>query len=429
MAKPQILTDQELDFLTRPFQNAEYSKDRALELATAGCIAMITEPGDRMAGALARSLGKLVLVDLLIDGLETRAVVQALQQHGQLDSCRQSFGDLEGTLADSRQRWLPRLSKSRLEHLFSQSAALKLQLVTAEDAHWPVGLDDLQDSAPALLFIEGESATLTKLSQGVSIVGSRVATSYGLQVTSTLVRELAQVARPTVSGGAVGIDAQVHRSSIVQNLPTVAVQVHRSSIEQKLPSVAVMAGGMDRKYPSANFKLFKQISNQGVLLSEMPPGVAPTRWRFLQRNRLIAALTPTTVVIEAGIRSGSIRTANNALELTRDLYAVPGSVLSGTSLGTNMLIADSKAQILCDLKYFASGSLHFPNQQTESAIANRAQDAIRESGFPSLSEVAKLAGLTLSESELALRELTAQGKVIENLSSNGKVHYALKYAF
>jgi len=413
MAKPQILTDQELDFLTRPFQNAEYSKDRALELATAGCIAMITEPGDRMAGALARSLGKLVLVELLIDGLETRSVMQALQQHGQLDSCRQSFGDLEGTLADSRQRWLPRLSKSRLEHLFSQSAALKLQLVTAEDAHWPVGLDDLQDSAPALLFIEGESATLTKLSQGVSIVGSRVATSYGLQVTSTLVRELAQVARPTVSGGAVGIDAQVHRSSIVQNLPT----------------VAVMAGGMDRKYPSANFKLFKQISNQGVLLSEMPPGVAPTRWRFLQRNRLIAALTPTTVVIEAGIRSGSIRTANNALELTRDLYAVPGSVLSGTSLGTNMLIADSKAQILCDLKYFASGSLHFPNQQTESAIANRAQDAIRESGFPSLSEVAKLAGLTLSESELALRELTAQGKVIENLSSNGEVHYALKYAF
>ena len=92
MAKPQILTDQELDFLTRPFQKSEYSKDRALELASAGCIAMITEPGDRMAGALARSLGKLALVELLIDGLETRAVVQALQQRGQLDSCQQSLG-------------------------------------------------------------------------------------------------------------------------------------------------------------------------------------------------------------------------------------------------------------------------------------------------------------------------------------------------
>jgi DNA processing protein len=412
MPKPQILTDQELDYLTRPFQKSEYSKDRALELAGAGCISMITEPGDRMAGALARSLGKLALVELLIDGLETRSVVQALQQQSQLDLCRQSFGDLEGTLADSRQRWLPRLSKSRLEHLFTQSAALKLQLLTPEDEIWPVGLDDLQDSTPALLFIEGELATLTRLSNAVSIVGSRVASSYGLQVTSSLVRELAQVPRPTVSGGAVGIDAQVHRSSL----------------EQKLPTVAVMAGGMDRKYPSANFKLFKQVTDQGVLLSEMPPGVAPTRWRFLQRNRLIAALTPTTVVIEAGIRSGSIRTANNALELSRELYAVPGSVLSGTSLGANALIADNKAQILCDLKFFATGAQSIPNQRIESAIANRAQDAIRESGFPSLSEVAKLAGLTLSESELALRELTAQDKVIENHSSSGEVHYALKYA-
>ena len=413
MTNPQILNDQELESLTQPFQKSEYSKDRALELASAGCIAMITEPGDRMAGALARCLGKLSLVGLLIDGLETRSVVEALQQRGQLDSCRQSFGDLEGTLADSRQRWLPRLSKSRLEHLFSQSAALKLKLVTAEDANWPNGLGDLQDSAPSMLFVEGDPVKLTKLSQAVSIVGSRLASSYGLQVTSSLVRELAQVARPTVSGGALGIDAQVHRSSI----------------EQRISTVAVMAGGMDRKYPSANFKLFKQVIDQGVLLSEMPPGVAPTRWRFLQRNRLIAALTPTTVVIEAGIRSGSIRTANNALELSRELYAVPGSVLSGTSLGTNALIADNKAQILSDLKCFATGSFSISNQRIESAIANRAQDAIRESGFPSLPEVAKLAGLTLSESELALRELTAQDKVIKNLGSNGEVHYALKYAF
>jgi len=412
MAKTQILSDQELDFLTRSFQKAEYSKDRALELAGAGCIAMITEPGDRMAGALARSLGRLALVELLIDGLDIATVVAALRAAGELDGCRQSFGDLEGTLADSRQRWLPRFSKSRLEHLFSQSAALNLQLVTAEDTNWPAGLDDLQDSAPAMLFVEGDPATLSKLSQAVSIVGSRAASSYGLKVTSSLVRELAKVSRITVSGGALGIDAQVHRSSI----------------ESELPTLAVMAGGMDRKYPSANFRLFKQVIERGALLSEMPPGVAPTRWRFLQRNRLIAALTPTTVVIEAGIRSGSIRTANNALELSRELYAVPGSVLSGTSLGTNALIADNKAQILCDLKYFATGAQTMPNQQIESALAKRAHDAIRESGFPSLPEVAKLAGLTLSESELALRELTGQDKVIENLNSNGQVHYALKYA-
>ena len=412
MAKTQILSDQELYFLTRSFQKAEYSKDRALELAGAGCIAMITEPGDRMAGALATSLGRLALVELLIDGLDIATVVAALKAAGELDGCRQSFGDLEGTLADSRQRWLPRFSKSRLEHLFSQSAALNLQLVTAEDTNWPAGLDDLQDSAPAMLFVEGDPATLSKLSQAVSIVGSRAASSYGLKVTSSLVRELAKVSRITVSGGALGIDAQVHRSSI----------------ESELPTLAVMAGGMDRKYPSANFRLFKQVIERGALLSEMPPGVAPTRWRFLQRNRLIAALTPTTVVIEAGIRSGSIRTANNALELSRELYVVPGSVLSGTSLGTNSLLADNKAQVLCDLKYFATGSENKSTQLIESSLANRAQDAIRESSFPTLPEVAKLAGLTISESELALRELTAQDKVIENLSSSGEVHYALKYA-
>jgi DNA processing protein len=398
MAKPQILTDQELDFLTRPFQTAEYSKDRALELASAGCIAMITEPGDRMAGALTRSLGRLELVELMIDGLDTATVIAALKAAGELETCRQSFGDLEGTLADSRQRWLPRLSKSRLEHLFSQSASLNLQLLTNEDTNWPAGLDDLQDSAPAMLFVEGNPAALSKLSQAVSIVGSRAASSYGLQVTSSLVRELAKVSRPTVSGGAVGIDAQVHRSSI----------------ERELPTLAVMAGGMDRKYPSANFKLFKQVIQHGALLSEMPPGVAPTRWRFLQRNRLIAALTPTTVVIEAGIRSGSIRTANNALELSRELYAVPGPVLSGTSLGTNALLADNKAQILCDLKQFATGIEREAQSELESALAKRAKDAIRDLEQANLPQIAKNAGLTYSEAGLAIAELKRVGAIYEN---------------
>jgi DNA processing protein len=413
MSKPEILSDQELKSLTSPFQRPEYSRHRALELAAAGCISMIIEPGDRMAGALSRSLGKQKLVELLTNGLETRPVIAALQDAGELDSCRDKFGDLESTLSDSRQRWLPRFSKSRLEHLFSQSAALNLNLVTPEDDQWPVGLDDLQESAPAMLFVEGAVGKLTQLAQAVSIVGSRAATPYGLQVTSSLVRELATVNRPTVSGGALGIDAQVHRTSI----------------DQRLNTVAVMAGGMDRKYPKANFKLFRQIESEGVLISELPPGVAPTRWRFLQRNRLIAALTPTTIVIEAGVRSGSIRTANNALELDRELYAVPGSVLSGTSLGTNALIADNKALALYDLRQFATGFVSTSTQQMESAIAKRAQDAIRESQFPTRYEVAKIAGLTLAESEIAIGELTAQDKVIENRSSTGEVHYALKYAF
>ena len=413
MAKPQILTDQELDLLTRPFQNAEYSKDRALELAAAGCIAMITEPGDRMAGALARSLGRLELVELLIEGLVTSSVVSALSQAGELESCRQSFGDLESTLADSRQRWLPRVSKSRLEHLFTQSAALKLQLVTNEQVHWPRGLNDLQDSAPAMLFVEGNHKAMSSLDDAVSIVGSRAASTYGIQVTKRLVSELAQVPRATVSGGAIGIDAQVHSTSV----------------EHRLQTVAVMAGGLDRKYPKANLPLFTRVRECGALISELPPGVAPTRWRFLQRNRLIAALTPTTVVIEAGLRSGSIRTANNALELDRELLAVPGSILSGTSAGTNGLIADSKALPLCDIRQFATGKEQDTTTRSESALAKRAHDAVRELGYPTENQIAKVAGLTNSELQLALTELVVTNQVIQDRGSSGMVHYALKYAY
>ena len=412
MSKSQILDDQELASLTSFFQPEGYSKDRALALVAAGSIAMVTEPGDRMAGALARALGRIELVELLIEGLHTASVVSALKTADALETFRQSFGDLESTLMDSRQRWLPRLSKSRLEHLFAQSAALKLKLVTPEQAHWPSGLNDLQDSAPAMLFVEGNQRSLLDLKEAVSIVGSRTASPYGLQVTKALVTELATASRATVSGGAIGIDAEVHATSVGLDLTT----------------IAVMAGGMDRKYPKANFALFNRIREHGALVSELPPGVAPTRWRFLQRNRLIAALTPTTVVIEAGIRSGSIRTANNALELDRELLAVPGSILSGTSLGTNALIADNKALPLCDLRQFATGSIDNSSSLAESALAKRAHDAVRELGYPTEGEIAKTAGLTTSELRLALTELMATNLLIQERSSGQMVHYALKYA-
>ena len=412
MPKSEILSDQELASLTSCFQPDGYSKDRALALVAAGTIAMVIEPGDRMAGALARILGRIQLVELLIQGLETAPVVSALSVAGELDSFRQSFGNLEATLEDSRQRWLPRLSKSRLMHLFTQSAELNLKLVTSEQESWPRGLDDLQDSAPAMLFVEGSVNVLGALDYAVSIVGSRTASQYGLQVTKRLVRELSQVSRATVSGGAIGIDAQVHSTSVDFDLAT----------------VAVMAGGLDRKYPKLNFPLFKRIRERGAVMSELPPGVAPTRWRFLQRNRLIAALTPTTVVIEAGSKSGSIRTANNALELDRELLAVPGSIFSGTSAGSNALIADGKALPLCNLEHFATGVLQSTHPLTESALAKRAEDAVRELGYPTETQIAKVAGLTQSELKFALSELVETNLVIRDRSSLGKVHYALKHA-
>lgn len=412
MPKPQPLSDQELFALTSAFQADDYRKDSALELVAAATLSMLIEPGDRMAGALVRTIGLVDLLGLLIDGLQTKSVIEALGHDDLVEDLRQNFGDLESTLADSRQRWLPRLSKSSLTDLFAQSKALGLTLVTSSDEFWPHGLNDLQDSAPVMLFVEGRVRELGNLSNAVSIVGSRSCTNYGLQVTNQLVSKLAAVQRPTVSGGAIGIDASAHQKSIVNGLAT----------------VAVMAGGLDRKYPRSNFALFEQIRQLGVLVSELPPGVSPTRWRFLQRNRLIAALTPTTVIVEAGHRSGSIRTANNALELDRDLYAVPGPVTSNTSAGTNLLICQGKALTLCDLDLFASGNSFPAQSEMESAEAKRASDAIREIGYPTKKQISKVAGLTEAELGRALYELKSLNHIIENRGLDGQVYYALNHA-
>lgn len=409
----QILDDKELVKLTLPFQLSTYSKDQALELVYAAVLSMVTEPGDRMAGALARSLGKSELVSALLAGLNTKPLLQKLQSLEKLESLEHQFGNLESVLADSRQRWLPRLSKSRLEHLFEGAKLLGLTILIPETDGWPQGLNDLQDAAPFVLFVEGKTGALANLEAAVSIVGSRACSKYGVQVTTALVNELAKVPRSTVSGGAVGIDSHVHKTSLLCQLPT----------------VAVMAGGLDRKYPRSNFQLFERMKAAGAIISELPPGIQPSRWRFLQRNRLIAALTNTTVIVEAGVRSGSIRTANNALELDRELYAVPGSVLSSTSAGTNALICEGKALAISNLKEFASGTQQFDARFSESAIATRAQDAIRDLGFPNRSEIAKAAGLTASELTLALTELKTLDRVVEKDSVQGEVHYALKYAF
>jgi len=407
----EILTDQELENITRAFQSGQYSKDRAVDLVSAMVIAMVTEPGDRMAGSLRRIFGTRSLVEMLINGFEHKQVISSIEQAGASLELGSAFGDLDQTISESRQRWLPRVSKLDLEQKFKQCQQLGLALVLPEDCNWPAGLDDLQDAAPGLLFTEGSNQVLADLNSAVSIVGSRNASAYGITITEKLVAELAKTNRPTVSGGAIGIDAKVHSSSIQKNLPT----------------IAVMAGGLDRKYPRANFPLFDQIKISGVLLSELPPGVAPSRWRFLQRNRLIAALSPTTVVVEAALRSGSIRTANNALDMERTLYAVPGSLLSGVSSGTNLLIAEGKALALATPEMI-SGISEAGSLIEEGYLAKRALDAIREGGKISKLDIAKIAGLTDFETALAIQELEAGNQLTSHQGAQGIVHYALKYA-
>jgi len=407
-----ILSDQELQDLTLSFQGDSYSKARALELVAAATLSLVTEPGDRMAGALAKALGRQALLQLLIDGFEPARVIEEIQKASATNYLMEIFGDLPGTISDSRQRWLPRFSKQAVANTLQRAKQLELSLLLAGDKFWPKGLDDLAEGAPAIIFAQGNYKVLGRLAEGVSIVGSRACTEYGAKVTAKLVSELAFYKRPTVSGGAIGIDSHVHNQSL----------------ENSLTTVAVMAGGLDRKYPSSNLNLFQAIARNGVLIAELAPGVAPSRWRFLQRNRLIAALTPTTVVIEAGIRSGSIRTANNAIDLNRELFAVPGPLTSAASAGTNSLIAEGKAKALVDTRLVTTEASEPARYQDGSSLLVRAQDALRELKQATGEQIAKIAGLTNFELSLALDELKARNLLTIIQDSYGSLHYALKYA-
>jgi len=156
----------------------------------------------------------------------------------------------------------------------------------------------------------------------VTVVGSRRATSYGREVARELGRELAAAGMVVVSGLAFGIDACAHRG---------AIDAGRT--------IAVLGCGADTAYPAAHRSLWRRICEEGLVISEQPPGAAPWRWTFPARNRIMAALAGMTVVVEAASRSGSLITADLAADLGRDLGAVPGPVTSRASAGPNSLLA------------------------------------------------------------------------------------------
>jgi DNA processing protein len=180
---------------------------------------------------------------------------------------------------------------------------------------------------PVALWVRG-SARLDELAdRSVAIVGSRASTAYGEHVAGELGHQLGERGWTVVSGGAFGIDAAAHRGALAAGAST----------------LAVLACGVDRPYPAAHGALFTRIAQTGLLVSEWPPGCAPLRHRFLVRNRLIAALTRGTVVVEAAARSGAQATAQRARRLGREVLVVPGPITSAMSVGCHELLRDAEA--------------------------------------------------------------------------------------
>ena len=204
--------------------------------------------------------------------------------------------------------------------------------ITPIDSDWPVVLNDLH-SPPIGLVIKGKRSVLNDLDKSISIVGSRKPTSYGHQIAKTLAMQAARRDLLVVSGGAYGIDTAAHIGALAAGGKT----------------ICVLAGGVNRLYPNDNKKLFDHISTSGLLISEVMPNVASKPYRFLIRNRLIAALSKATVVVEAEFVSGSIRTARDAAEIFRPVFAIPGEVTSALSEGCHRLIAERIADIATNL--------------------------------------------------------------------------------
>lgn len=199
------------------------------------------------------------------------------------------------------------------------------------DEHWPDALDDLGEDAPSMLWVKGDTSLLTRpLNQRITITGARAETDYGRNVTHELATDLAHAGHILLSGGAFGIDTSVHRATLATGTP----------------GIAVLASGLDRLYPAGNADLLRDLGATGLYLSEVPPGAAPTRTRFMQRARILAALSGATLITEAGAHSGALNVAYRALALRRIVAAVPGPVTSGASAGCHRLIQDGETHLV-----------------------------------------------------------------------------------
>ena len=225
------------------------------------------------------------------------------------------------------EKTIARVVASDPSSIYAAIASSGSVFLTPEDDAWPIQLNDLS-AMPFGLVVRGSIEALRIPS--LAIVGTRNPTNYGVRVAGDFAAGFVDREWAIVSGGAYGIDAAAHRGALVAEGVT----------------VAVLAAGIDVNYPAGHARLFAEIAETGALVSEVMPGTRAIPSRFLTRNRLIAALSRSTLVVEAAFRSGSLRTARDAAELMRPVMAIPGPITSPTSEGCHRLIGERAAEVV-----------------------------------------------------------------------------------
>lgn len=261
---------------------------------------------------------------------------------------------------------------------------------------YPHLLRELHDP-PERLYLRGAGNSEVLTQPAVAVVGARSCSAYGAHVARELAGRLAAAGVVVISGLARGIDGEAHRGALAAGGLT----------------VAVLGCGIDRDYPRSNADLARRIAEQGLIVSEYPPGVEPAPWRFPARNRIVAGLALATVVVEARERSGALITADFALELGRDVFAVPGEITAALSAGTNDLLRQGAAPLLsADDVLGALGLEATPTQPAApvSAAAAAVLAAARD-GPSGAEELAHAAGLGSADAAAALVELELAGLV------------------
>jgi DNA processing protein len=246
-----------------------------------------------------------------------------------VQAVKSGFYDRVGNQADKVKN---RMQKVDINEAIREIERSNSVFIYPSHSLWPSQLNDLK-IGPLGLIVKGELEYLEKMNRSISIVGTRNPTYYGERVAADFAAGLVDRDWAIISGGALGIDSAAHLGALVAEGVT----------------IGVLGGGVNRPYPMANEKLFREIQEKGILISEVMPNVHPVPHRFLIRNRLIAALSKGTLIVEAAFRSGSLRTAREAAEIYRPVMAIPGPINTPTSEGCHRLISERCAELVSSI--------------------------------------------------------------------------------
>jgi len=394
--------------LLAPFVRGELDDQQARRLFAVHTWSCLIEPGDGVAGRSVATLGPEEALAAVCEGATPVSAMEAA-------------GIAPKPWRDALARWRPRLDVRAVRGALEIARHAGLSLLTPDDPQWPSALGDLGEHAPFVLWVRGDVNALARVAPSVALVGARASTSYGEHVTMELAAELVGRGVSIVSGAAYGIDGAAHRAALSSGGTT----------------IAILAGGAERPYPTGHSQLIERIARSGAVVSEVPCGSAPTKWRFLQRNRLIAALADATVVVEAGWRSGSLNTAGHAAALSRPLGAVPGAVTSAASAGCHRLLRefDARCVTTADEVLELLGSpmqtlfdMPSANGDDRTGDITRVTDAMSFRAWRETADIARRCGLAPADVASILGLLALEGGAIRGEAGWRRAHSTVPVA-